>query len=113
MQIDDLTIGQARELAGMFSGTPPATAEKDCGVRIVILQRGHIAVGHVYTAADEVRIENAAIVRRWGTTNGLGELAKQGPLSETILDDCPTLHAHPLTVVGMMEVEANAWNDRR
>ena len=113
MTIDDLTIRQARELSALLGGNPPAAAEQDYGVRIVILQRGHIAVGHVYTTEDEVRIENAAIVRRWGTTKGLGELAGTGPLSETILDDCPTLHAHPLTVVGMMEVEANAWNDRR
>jgi len=113
MQIDNITIGQARELAKMFGGDAPAGTEQDCGVRIVVLQRGHVAVGHVYTTPDEVRIENAAIIRRWGTTKGLGEIANAGPLSETILDDCPTLHAHPLTVVTMMEVKTDAWADRR
>jgi len=113
--IEDLTIREARELANAFGSIPAATetAEQDLGVQIVILQRGWVVVGHAYKSPDRVRVDNAAVIRRWGTTKGLGELAEKGPLGETVLDSCPPVQTHPLVVVAMMEATANAWNDRR
>lgn len=37
----------------------------------------------------QVRLGKSAVIRRWGTTKGLGELAKGGPTVETILDEEP------------------------
>lgn len=116
MNVDEITIGQARELSQMFGGSDtkmPSTATKDHGVQIVALQRGWIVVGHVFQNGSDFRIENAAIVRRWGTTNGLGELAEQGPLAETVLDDCPAVMAHELTIVLRMSCDRDKWGDRR
>ena len=71
--------------------------------QIVIAQRGWIFVGDVTRAENEVVIENAAVVRRWGTTRGLGQIASEGPTPHTILDPCPTVRIHPLSVVAAMD----------
>ena len=111
MPLDDLTIGEARKLAQMFD-LHQFSSEQDRGVCIVILHRGFVAVGHLYLDVDEFRLEKAAIVRRWGTTKGLGELAATGPLKETILDDCGTLRAHRLTTVATIDCCESNWHDR-
>ena len=46
--------------------------------QIVIAQRGWVFVGDVTRTENEVVIEDAAVVRRWGTTAGLGQLAAKG-----------------------------------
>jgi hypothetical protein len=49
------------------------------GPQIVVLDRGFIYHGNV-------TIDGAKNIRRWGTTAGLGQLAKDGPTGETVLD---------------------------
>ena len=71
--------------------------------QIVIAQRGWVFVGSVTRSENEVVIEDAAVVRRWGTTAGLGQLAAKGPTADTRLDPCPTVRIHPLAVVAMMD----------
>ena len=71
--------------------------------QIVIAQRGWVFVGDVTRAENEVVIENAAVVRRWGTTAGLGQLAENGPTADTRLDPCPTVRIHPLAIVATMD----------
>lgn len=55
--------------------------------RIVVLQRGNIVVGEygVDVDSDEIVVTDASVIRRWGTTRGLGEL-RNGPLADTVLD---------------------------
>lgn len=53
--------------------------------RIVILDRGWVYVGTVKEKGDDIVIENARCIRRWGTTQGLGELVN-GPLTDTRLE---------------------------
>lgn len=117
MNIDNLTIGDAKRLAGMFGRETTArlesdTGARDGGVRIVILQRGWIVVGHVYEGDLETRVENAAVVRRWGTKKGLGEIAANGPLESTLLDDCGTVRAHPMTIVAQIDCNQEKWHGR-
>lgn len=71
--------------------------------QIVIAQRGWVFVGDVTRAENEVMIENAAVVRVWGTTRGLGQLASDGPMPRTRLDPCPTVRLHPLAIVATMD----------
>lgn len=73
-------------------------------MKIVVLQRGWVVVGDVSRVGTHIRIENCAVIRRWGTTKGLGELAMSGPTSETILDRCPPVNCHELTVVMEMDI---------
>ena len=39
---------------------------------IVILQRGWIIVGDVVRNGSEFTVTDASVIRRWGTTNGIG-----------------------------------------
>ena len=61
-------------------------------VRIFCLERGYILVADWEQDADPqfLCLKKSSIVRIWGTTKGLGELAKNGPIKgKTILDDEP------------------------
>lgn len=82
--------------------------EVSLGRQIVVLQRGWIVVGDAYRVGSEIRIDGASVIRRWGTTNGLGQLALGGPTKDTILDACGTVRAHELAVVMLMEVVRNS-----
>lgn len=68
--------------------------------QIVIAQRGWVFVGKVSTPNEhEIVIENARVIRRWGTTNGLGQIAINGPTPNTVMDDYGTVTLHPLAIV--------------
>ena len=62
---------------------PPAP--KEWGTQIVVADRGFVYVGTVKTDGDFATITNARNIRKWGTTQGLGELI-DGPKPETKLD---------------------------
>lgn len=76
---------------------------------IVILQRGWIVVGDFWQSGTQCKIDNGFVVRRWGTSQGLGELAMKGPLAETILDPIPETTFHELTVVAKIKC-SDVWN---
>lgn len=111
MMIDELTIGEAKQLARMFG----AQQEEDCRLAqdgemvIVVLQRGWVVVGDYSQNGSVGRLEDAKVIRVWGTSDGLGELASDGPLSNTILDPCPPVKFHIREVVMVMEVNEYAW----
>jgi len=77
--------------------------------QIIIAQRGWVFVGEVEAAGDQVTITNAKCIRRWGTTKGLGELAKEGPKKATVLDEMGTVRLHALAVVAAVDCEAAKW----
>jgi hypothetical protein len=77
--------------------------------QIVIAQRGWIFVGDVTRDGDEVRIDNAQNIRRWGTTKGLGEIAAAGPTKSTVLDAMGTVRLHSLAVIATLDCTESAW----
>lgn len=107
MNINELTIGQAKELAALFGGAKTESSSPiENGARyIVTLQRGWIVVGNVTKSGDYLSISNAAVIERWGTTEGLGQLAISGPTDETRLRKTSDLLTHELTVVHLMRVQ--------
>lgn len=111
MSIDNITIKEAREIAKMFN----ANAEQndrmlpDGKLSIAVLQRGWAFVGTYSQTGSVGRLEGASCIRRWGTTNGLGELAEKGPLEDTILDACPPVVFQVREAIVIMEVNENAW----
>lgn len=56
------------------------------GFCIVVLDKGFVYAGDLTLRNDQFEITDAQNIRYWGTTNGLGELAQQGPTEKTILD---------------------------
>ena len=78
---------------------------------ILVLQRGWVVVGDLVDDSEtKVTLNNASVVRRWGTKKGLGELALQGPQPSTILDPCGVVEAHPQAIVLRMPCGPTAWN---
>ncbi len=60
--------------------------ENNGELKIVILQRGWVMVGRLERNGSDCKLHNAAVVRKWGTTKGLGEIAQNGPTKDTVLD---------------------------
>ena len=77
--------------------------------RIVVLQRGWVVVGDMSQNGPQIAVENASVIRIWGTTRGLGELAGGGPTKKTVLDPCGTVRAHELAVVMTIDCDAAKW----
>lgn len=79
-------------------------------VRIVILQRGWVMVGYYSRDGENCRLTNASVIRNWGTTKGLGELAKDGPTSNTKLDPTNGLvEFHRLTEIATISCSDDKW----
>ena len=78
-------------------------------IKIVILQRGWVMIGKFERTGSECKLHNASVIRKWGTTNGLGELSN-GKLPDTILDKCyGIVEFDYLTVVATIAVKEDKW----
>ena len=79
-------------------------------VKIVILQRGWVMVGRLERNGADCKLHNASVIRVWGTTKGLGEIAKNGPTENTKLDSCNGLVEFDyLTVVATLSCVEEKW----
>lgn len=79
-------------------------------IKIVILQRGWIMVGYFERNGSDCKLSKASVIRSWGTTKGLGEIAVDGPTSNTELDPCNGLVEFDyLTVVAQIACEEKKW----
>jgi hypothetical protein len=118
MDIDTLTIGDAKKAvetgkaieAALGTKTTAAALPSNEGLCIVILDRGFVYVGDVTMSDQWCVITNAKNVRRWGTTQGLGELAAKGPQPETKLDIGGTVKAPARALIGLIKCDAVSWN---
>lgn len=86
-----------------------AAKKEKADIRIAILQRGWVMVGRFAQDGDRCFLRGASVVRRWGTTRGLGELAANGPLAETKLDACGEVQFHELTAVALIRCAEDKW----
>lgn len=85
--------------------------EKD-DVRIVILQRGWVMVGSYSKEGSQCFLRNGSVVRWWGTTRGLGEIAAGGPTEKTKLDPCHgQVEFHELTAIAIIRCNPEKWRD--
>ena len=109
MNLDDLTLGQIKQLQNLL-GLKPDPTPVDHGVQIVILDRGFVYVGRVTTDSEWCYIKNAQNIRVWGTSRGLGELV-DGPLASTRLDKTGNVKAALRAVIGFIAVEESKWTN--
>lgn len=85
--------------------------ENDGDLKIVILQRGWVMVGKFERKGSECKLFDASVVRSWGTTKGLGEIAENGPTSNTKLDPCyGVVEFDYLTVVACIACNEDKWS---
>lgn len=85
-------------------------AQPNGPTKIIILQRGWVMVGKFEKNGNECKLHNASVIRVWGTTKGLGELAISGPTDSTKLDPCGgVVEFDSLTVVAALSVDESKW----
>jgi len=59
---------------------------------IFVMERGFVLVGMPQQNSDNFlfwNLTSCGVVRNWGTTEGLGQLAREGPRTETKIDREP------------------------
>lgn len=79
-------------------------------IKIVVLQRGWVVVGYMERNGNTCTLKKASVIRVWGTTKGLGEIAIGGPTSSTKLDKCNGLVKFDhLTMVLSIDCKEEAW----
>ncbi len=79
-------------------------------MEILVLQAGWVVVGRPRREGDMIIIDKAAVIRRWGTDSGLGQLAAEGPRQATQLDAAPrTIKVHPLSILLSFPCDEKAW----
>ena len=86
-----------------------ATPKPESSKSIVILQRGWVFIGDLSKDGEEFTLSNAQNIQRWGTTDGLGQLALSGPTNSTQLKPAGTVRFHELTVVARLDVDVSKW----
>lgn len=85
--------------------------QSDGKIKIVILQRGWAIVGRFERKDSECKLSDASVIRTWGTTKGLGEIAEGGPTTSTKLDKCNGLVEFDyLTVVATISCNEKNWD---
>jgi hypothetical protein len=81
----------------------PPTAQQ-----IVVIEGRWNIYGTVTENEDgSVTITEAQVIRYWGTTKGLGELAANGPTTKTILDPTGTVRVPAHAV--LLRIDCGAW----
>jgi hypothetical protein len=76
---------------------------------IVVIQSGWVFVGTMTKGDSMVTLTDAACVRRWGTTMGLGQLALSGPTKETVLEPSGIVQVPLHAVHFFIPVGPKAW----
>lgn len=111
MNLDELTLGQIKEIQALACGPTTAagsTLAPEGATIIAVLDRGWVVVGKFSQRGTVVTLSSAFVIRRWGTTGGLGELV-DGPASETKLDKVGTWVYDTRTSVGHILCDSKAW----
>ena len=83
--------------------------DSNSSIKIVILQRGWVMVGRFSREGNDCTLTDASVIRVWGTTKGLGEIALGGPTSTTKLDKAGTVQFDYLTTVAILSCEESKW----
>jgi len=87
-------------------------ATNDSPIKIVVLQRGWVLVGRFSQDGEECAVDDASVIRVWGTTKGLGEIAASGPTANTKLDPAGHVRFHVLTTVLTLDCDEASWASR-
>ncbi len=78
-------------------------------MKICVLDRGWVLVGRLEKDGDEYLLLDAHVIRRWGTSDGLGELAMKGPLPETRLEKTPLVRFNKRSLILTINCDEEKW----
>lgn len=85
------------------------TTTENHGLALIVADRGHVWVGQAITDDNWVHITAARAVRRWGTTQGLNELAAKGPQPNSKIDAPADLKVSRRALIAIIPCEAEKW----
>ena len=101
------------ELLGLALENKPEVSQQKLGgseIKIVVLQRGWVVIGRYSDDGDYGVLNDAYVIRSWGTSKGLGELALEGKQNDTKLDKTGIVRFHKLTSVALIDCIDNKWD---
>jgi hypothetical protein len=78
-------------------------------LRICILHRGWVLVGYYSRENNYCKLKNPYVIRRWGTNQGLGEIAINGPQTDTILDKETETEFHETQIIRTILCDTTKW----
>jgi len=78
-------------------------------MKICVLDKGWVLVGQLEKDGDEYLLINGCVIRRWGTSEGIGELAIKGPLPDTKLEKIPLVKFHKRSLIFTVSCEESKW----
>lgn len=88
------------------------TKKDDSKLVIAILDRGWVFVGRATESPSAVILTNAACIRYWGTTKGIGQLALEGPQHETKIDEAGTVTVPRTAIIALIDAVEAKWPGR-
>ena len=109
MNIDDLTIGEAKRLAALFGGNKPEAAIVAMGWNVVVLDRGFVYVGDCHRDGDLLAMPAGRNIRYWGTDKGLHQLVTGGPTKDSKIDAAAAVRIPWRAVISLHETESTLW----
>ena len=100
-----------KETEKMLCGKDEKKSIKNTGssMKIAILNRGWVAIGMFSRDGDMCKLEGSSVIRDWGTTKGLGQLASEGKQDGTKLDYMGIIEFNILTTVAILDVDESKW----
>jgi len=105
MNVETITVN------GKTYYSQPAQQEQIKGnLKIVVLQRGWVLIGRLEQDGSKCTLNNAQVIRSWGTKKGLGELALEGKKANTVLDATNgVVEFDALTMVLSIAAKESVW----
>ncbi len=79
---------------------------------IAILDRGWVFIARVSESPSALELTNAACIRYWGTTKGIGQLALEGPQRETKIDEAGTVTVPRTAIIALIDAVEAKWPGR-
>ena len=79
---------------------------------IAILDRGWVFIARATESPSALELTNAACIRYWGTTKGIGQLALEGPQRETKIDEAGTVTVPRTAIIALIDAVEAKWPGR-
>ena len=111
MDINDMKIGEAKELANLFCSSPITQGPTFNGPVVAQFIGRFVFVCNLRIEGGWCYLTDVRNIRYWDTRdNGLGDLAKQGPQSGDRIDNWPD-QVIPLDKLGpVMQANSEKWS---
>jgi hypothetical protein len=81
-------------------------------IQIAVIDSGWVMVGRLKLNASVATLENASVIRVWGTSKGLGQIALDGPTAETKLDKIGTVQVERSQLKFLIECDDKKWEKK-